>query len=182
MTNDAAKISGALTSGGALVVTNIGATALAAGDNFKLFNAASYSGSFSRVILPPLPAGLGWNTRALNTSGTLSVVVIAKLFIGSASISGNGFLFAGTGGVANANFHPLGTTNLTNPLDNWTRLLTNPFDNNGNFNFTNPFAPGAAQTFCDWNCHESKCSLAPQSRPNQLSKPHGVCILPAIIS
>jgi hypothetical protein len=39
LTNDAAKISGALTSGGALVVTNIGATALAAGDNFKLFNA-----------------------------------------------------------------------------------------------------------------------------------------------
>ena len=147
LTNDVANVSGALTLGGTLIVTNIGATALVAGDSFKLFNASSYSGTFSRVILPPLPAGLGWNTNALNTGGTLSVVVIAKPFIGSASISGNGFQFAGTGGVANANFYLLGTTNLAKSLNGWTRLLTNQFDNNGNFNFTNPLTPGAAQTF-----------------------------------
>jgi hypothetical protein len=80
-------------------------------------------------------------------NGTLSVVVIAKPVIGSASISGNGFMFTGTGGVANANFYLLGTTNLALPMGNWTRLVTNVFDSSGNFNFTNPFAPGAAQTF-----------------------------------
>jgi hypothetical protein len=33
------------------------------------------------------------------------------------------------------------------PLTNWTRLLTNQFDGNGNFNFTNPLDPGSAQSF-----------------------------------
>jgi autotransporter-associated beta strand protein len=138
LTNDVAKIFGALTNGGALIVTNIGVAALAAGDSFKLFNAGSYSGAFSKVILPPLPAGLGWNTNTLNTSGTLSVAVVTKPFVSSAVISANGFAFAGTGGVADASFYLLGTTNMAIPLTNWTRLLTNQFDSNGNFNFTNP--------------------------------------------
>lgn len=147
LTNDVAKIFGALTTGGTLIVTNISGIALAAGDSFKLFNAAGYSGSFNYLILSSLPAGLGWNTNSLNTNGTLSVVVIARPFIGSAAISGNGLVFGGTGGVANANFYLLGTTNLASPLNNWTRLLTNQFDNNGDFNFTNPVASGVAQTF-----------------------------------
>ena len=41
LTNDVAKISGALTNGGTLIVTNLGATPLAAGDSFKLFNATT---------------------------------------------------------------------------------------------------------------------------------------------
>ena len=71
LTNDSAIISGALTNGGTLIITNIGADALAAGDSFKLFNAASYSGAFASAVLPPLPAGLAWNTNSLNTNGTL---------------------------------------------------------------------------------------------------------------
>jgi len=147
LTNAVAKISSALTNGGVLIVTNIGAVALTNGDSLKLFNAASYSGAFAKVVLPSLPAGLGWNTNALNTAGTLSVVVVAKPFIGSTAISGNGFAFVGTGGVANANFYLLGTTNLAIPLTNWQRLLTNQFDNNGNFNFTNDLGTNTPQTF-----------------------------------
>jgi hypothetical protein len=74
LTNSVATIFGALTNGGTLIVTNIGTNALVAGDGFKLFNAASYSGAFANVVLPPLAAGLGWNTNSLNTSSTLSVV------------------------------------------------------------------------------------------------------------
>ncbi len=137
LTNDVANIFGALTNGGTLIVTNIGATALASGDSFKLFSAASYNGAFAKVILPSLPAGLAWNTNSLNTSGTLAVAVATKPFIASADISGDGFAFTGTGGVANANFYLLGSTNLSTPVTNWTCLLTNQFDGNGNFNFTN---------------------------------------------
>jgi autotransporter-associated beta strand protein len=147
LTNDVAKVFGALTNGGTLNVTNIGVTALAAGDSFKLFNATSYSGSFATVKLPPLPAGLGWNTNNLNIGGALSVVVTAKPVIGPFSIFGNAFVFAGTGGVANANFCLLGTTNLAGPLNNWTCLLTNQFDNSGNFNFTNALDPNWPQGF-----------------------------------
>jgi beta-galactosidase len=143
LTNDVAKIFSALTNGGTLIVTNIGVAALTNGDSFKLFNAVSYGGAFANVILPSLPAGLGWNTNALNTSGTLSVVIITKPVIGTVSISGGGLALAGTGGVANANFYLLGTTNLASPLTNWTRLFTNQFDGNGNFNFTNPLGANA---------------------------------------
>jgi hypothetical protein len=136
-----------LTNGGTLIVTHIGATALAAGDSFKLFNAASYSGAFAKVVLPPLPAGLGWNTNSLNTNGTLSVMVVAKPCIASAANSGNGFAFTGTGGVANVNFYLLGSTNLSTPVSNWTRLLTNQFDNGGNFSFTNALNPIWPQGF-----------------------------------
>jgi autotransporter-associated beta strand protein len=147
LTNDAAKVLGALTCGGTLIVTNSGATALAAGDSFKLFSAASYTGAFAKIILPPLPAGLGWNTNSLNTSGALSVVVTAKPFISSAGLAGNGFVFGGTGGVAGADFYLLGSTNLAAPLTNWARRLTNQFDGNGNFNFTNAFDPDSSPAF-----------------------------------
>ena len=135
LTNDVAKIFGPLTSGGTLIVTNIGATPLANGDTFKLFNAASYGGSFAKLILPALPAGLGWNTNTINTNGTLTVVIATKPVIGGIGISGGGLALSGTGGVANANYYLLGTTNLT--TTNWLRLRTNQFDNSGNFNFTN---------------------------------------------
>jgi hypothetical protein len=134
-------------SGGTLIVTNIGVVALAAGDSFKLFSAASFSAAFAKVILPPLPAGLGWNTNSLNTNGVLSVVVTTKPFISSAGMAGNGFVFGGTGGVAGANFYLLGSTNLAASLTNWTRRLTNQFDGNGNFNFTNAFDPNSSSTF-----------------------------------
>ena len=54
------------------------------------------------------------------------------------SIAGNGFVFTGTGGLANGNYYLLASTNLATPLANWTPLLTNQFDINGHFSFTNP--------------------------------------------
>jgi autotransporter-associated beta strand protein len=47
--------------GGSLLVTNISdprALALAAGDSFLLFSAASYAGAFTSLVLPALPGGL----------------------------------------------------------------------------------------------------------------------------
>ncbi len=138
LTNDAAKIFGALANGGTLIVTNIGGTSIAAGDSFKLFNAASYSGTFANVKLPTLTFGLAWNTNSLNTAGIISVVVNTTPVFGGLSVLGNNLVLSGTGGVGNANFILLGTTNLASP--NWTPLLTNQFDGSGNFIFTN--APG----------------------------------------
>ena len=137
LTNTAVNVTGTLAEGGTLVVTNIGASALTNGDSFKLFKAGTYSGAFSGFVLPSLPAGLGWNTNNLAASGVLSVVLTAKPVFASAAISGNKFAFTGTGGLASANFYLLGTTNLAALRTNWTRLLTNQFDNNGKFNFTN---------------------------------------------
>ena len=147
LTNDSVTVTGTLTNGGTLNITNIGAAAFANGDSFKLFNAASYSGVFANVVLPSLPVGLAWNTNSLNANGTVSVVVTARPVIGSILISANGLVFNGTGGVGNANFYLLGTTNLAMPLTNWTPQLTNQFDAVGHFNFTNGFDANAPQDF-----------------------------------
>jgi hypothetical protein len=114
-----------------------------------LFNAVSYAGAFTSIS-PPIPAaGLAWNTNALNTSGTLSLIVTASPHFGAISISGggNGLSLSGTGGVANANYYLLASTNLATPLTNWTPVLTNQFDNSGNFNFTNAMNTNAPQNF-----------------------------------
>jgi hypothetical protein len=61
---------------GALVLNNVGTTAYAPGDSFKLFNAGSYSGTFTTLV-PATPAlGLVWVTNTLTTSGTISVAVL----------------------------------------------------------------------------------------------------------
>jgi hypothetical protein len=71
-TNDQLIVTGTLTFGGTLVVTNLSGT-LAAGDRFQLFQAGSIAGSFSSSSLPTLSPGLAWNTSNLN-NGLLSVV------------------------------------------------------------------------------------------------------------
>jgi len=70
--NDQLVVSGALTYGGTLVVSNVSGT-FAAGDSFKLFQAGAIAGSFGSFSLPALSAGLGWNTANLN-SGVISVI------------------------------------------------------------------------------------------------------------
>jgi len=147
MDSTTVALNGTLNAGGTLIVTNAGGTALTAGDTFNLFNAASYSGSFASVTLPALATGLAWNTAALNASGTLSVVVASKPVFGNLSVTANGLNFSGTGGVAGATYYLLGSTNVTIPAGNWTRLLTNQFDGNGNFNFTNSVKTNTPQSF-----------------------------------
>jgi len=146
LTNDRAKVAGTLTFGGALAVAQLDGNALSAGDSFKLFDAATYSGTFRSVTLPPLPSGLEWNTNSLSTNGTISVV-FAPPVISSVLFSGNNFVFAGTNGVAGTNFYLLTSTNLSTPLSHWTRLLTNQFDGNGNFSVTNAVDANSPQDF-----------------------------------
>jgi rhamnogalacturonan endolyase len=146
LTNDTAQVSGALTAGGTLVVTNIGTVALTNGDSFKLFNAASYSSAFANIVLPGLPAGLAWNTNALNTNGTLSVVALTSPVISSIQTSGADLLIGGGGGTANWPYLVLMTTNLPG---NWTPVATNWFDASGNFSITltNAISAGPGQSF-----------------------------------
>ncbi len=72
LTNDQVQVTGTLNYGGSLLVSNLGPTALAVGDNFKLFAATSYGGAFSSIILPPLGSGLSW-TNKLAVDGSIEV-------------------------------------------------------------------------------------------------------------
>jgi autotransporter-associated beta strand protein len=145
-TNDIAKVLGGLTNGGTLIVSNAGETALAAGDSFKLFAANSYNGAFTGVNLPILPAGLAWNTNSLNSAGLVSVISIVPTFTAVMAV-GTNLVVRGSGGLPNGMYYVLTSTNIALPLSAWNRSLTNFYDSNGNFAFTNAVLPGIPQKF-----------------------------------
>jgi fibronectin type 3 domain-containing protein len=142
-TNGAVTVSGTLSAGGTLNVTNIGG-ALVNGDSFNLFNAANYSGAFAGFTLPPLTGNLVWNTNALAASGMLSVAAYLPPTIGQFTITGASLNFSGSGGIPGWTYYILAATNLP---ASWTPVMTNQFDAGGNFNFTNAYNPGSPQTF-----------------------------------
>lgn len=148
LTNDTARVLGNVALGGTLIVTNLSGT-LAVGDSFKLFDATSYSGSFTTVILPTLNAGLVW-TNQLSTTGIIAVLSTAPAnppVFSSTSLVGSGLTLSGSNGAPNASYYVLTSTNVTLPMTNWQRLLTNQFDDAGNFNFTNAINPLTPQLF-----------------------------------
>jgi hypothetical protein len=63
-TNDQINVAGTFTMAGPMTVTNLAGTLLL-GQTFRLFNAGTFSGHFSTITLPPLSAGLAWNTNNL---------------------------------------------------------------------------------------------------------------------
>ncbi|HXF09751.1 MAG TPA: hypothetical protein VN625_03125, partial [Desulfuromonadaceae bacterium] len=141
-TNDMVRVTGSLTYGGTLVVTNVSANGFSAGDSFKLFNAASYNGVFTNII-PAIPAlNLGWATNTL-TNGFLGVVArpTPRPKVGSVQWSGNNLVMTATNGTAGWPVRLLASTNAALPLTNWTVIASNLFDANGNLNITNAAGP-----------------------------------------
>jgi len=130
--SDQVSITGDLTLGGAL---NISATAGFGPGTYTLF---TYGGALSLGTLTfgTTPAGFIYT---LDTSVQGQVNLIVSLpEIGHLSATPNGFVMSGSGGVSNAVYYLLASTNLTQPLAGWTRVLTNQFDAAGNFSVTNP--------------------------------------------
>jgi len=145
LTNGAVNISGTLTEGGTLNATNVGSAAFAAGDTFKLFNAANYAGAFSSFVLPPLTGNLVWNTNALANSGSLSVVALTSPTITGIQFVGTNLVISGSGGTTNWSYFIEASTNLA-PAQ-WTPVATNQFNSAGGFSATIAIEPNQPQTF-----------------------------------
>ena len=73
LNQDRLVVAGELVQGGTLTVAASG-DALAAGDQFVLFTAASYAGGFTNLVLPELQPDLAWYTGNLAVDGSLSVI------------------------------------------------------------------------------------------------------------
>jgi hypothetical protein len=142
--NDEVQAGAGITYGGTLSLDNISGAALAAGNSFQIFSAASYAGSFSSITPATPGSGLVWNTSQLNI-GVLNVA--AAPGITSVKESAGNLIFSGSNGKPGGTFHVLTTTNLTTPLTNWVVLSTNSFNANGTFNVTNAVNPGTHQQF-----------------------------------
>jgi T5SS/PEP-CTERM-associated repeat protein len=146
LTNDQIGVTGTLTYGGTLTVTKLGPTALAAGDNFKLFDATSYAGTFTTLNLPPLNAGLTWTNKLL-VDGSIAVITGGQPGFASISLSGTNVIISGTNGTVGADYTVLTATNVALPLSNWVSIVTNQFNAGGGFSFTNGIPPGEPQRF-----------------------------------
>jgi len=144
-TNDVAIILGTLSQNGTLTVTDGGAGGFAAGDSFKLFNAGTISGAFTNFNLPALTGNLVWNTGAVKTSGTLSIVALTAPVVSSAKLSGTGLVISGSGGTVSWPYVVLTGTNLA--AGPWLPVATNQFDASGNFIFTNLITPNLPKAF-----------------------------------
>jgi autotransporter-associated beta strand protein len=144
-TNDVLRAS-SLEIGGTLQLANLTGD-LAAGDSFKLFDAAFYNGGFTSVTPATPGPGLSWDLSTLSSDGTLRIAGPQGPQIVASSLSGGNFNFNGTGGAPNGTYYVLSSTNVTTPVMNWTRILTNNFDVNGNFSVSTPVQPNTPQRF-----------------------------------
>jgi autotransporter-associated beta strand protein len=141
-TNNVVIVGGIFARNGMLVVSNAD-DPLQDGDIFHLFSAGNFTGQFGSVTLPALSPGLYWDTSTFAIDGTIRVIVQAPPVISDVGVVGGKVVLGGTGGVANAGFYLLASSNLTD----WKPVLTNQFDGSGNFNLTNSIDPTAPQNY-----------------------------------
>jgi autotransporter-associated beta strand protein len=142
--SDSVNVTGDLTFGGTLNITNLSGFGAGA---YTLF---TYGGqlSFGRVTLGNKPAGYNYSINT-GTPGQVKLVVTPATppNFGSLSLSGGSLIFSGGNGVPLGNYYVISSTNLAFPLTNWTRVATNQFDASGGFNFTNALDPNSPQSF-----------------------------------
>jgi hypothetical protein len=131
---------------------------LSPGVHFQLFSAAVPGlASVSLPLTNSLGSPYQWrNDLAVNGSITLTNVFVSNpttnANITKFSLFGTNLLVHGTNNnVPNTSFHyvVLRATNMTTPLGNWVPLVTNSFNANGTFDYTNPIVPGNPRQFID---------------------------------
>jgi len=145
-TNDTIQIAGPLAYDGVLTVVKVGATALAQGDSFHLFNATFYTNAFSGISLPPLNPGLNWTNRLL-VDGSIAVVNWTGPKLSGVGKSGTNLTFNVTDGVPGGAYELLTSTNIATPLTNWGVLDSGNFDWLGNQNISIPINPAIPRRF-----------------------------------
>jgi len=142
VTSDNLTVNGTLHYGGTLQLTNLSGT-LAPGQSFQLFSAGASDGAFAGIVPASPGNGLSWNTNSLS-SGILSV---GGLSITNFAVSGSSLTIEGLNGSAGGQYAVLASTNVALPVSQWTPIVTNTFDSNGDFSFTTNYNAAVPQQF-----------------------------------
>jgi len=144
--SDKVVVSGALTLGGALNVTNL------AGFGAGTYTLFTYGGALSGNLpaIGVMPSGCTGSVNT-NTPGQVKLVVQAipanpPVFSG-ATFAGGNLAMSGSGGTTNGTYYVLTSTNLSLPVAQWQFIATNQFDANGRFTVTNLVYTNAPQRF-----------------------------------
>ena len=142
--NDQIQAGTSIIYGGTLNLVNVSGAPYAVGNLFQVFNAASFTGSFTKITPATPGAGLAWSL----TGGFLNVVSApSQPVVNNVHASGGNFIFSGTGGTVNGTYSVLTTTNLATSLTNWTSVATNSYDSSGAFSVTNAISPNVPNQF-----------------------------------
>ena len=142
-TSDKLVVSNSLVLNGIFNVTN------AAGFGFGTYTVMTYGGTLSGAlpIVVGKPAGYSLIVNT-NTAGQIKLTVqtFVTPTISNAKIAGGKIIFSGKGST-NDFYYVLTSTNLALPLSQWTPVVTNQFDANGAYSFTNQVNSAARQNF-----------------------------------
>jgi PKD repeat protein len=83
-----------------------------------------------------------------NTTNVVdAVTVYAQPTLGSPVLSAGSLTFSGTGGIPNAQYRILTSTNVALPLAGWAPVATNTFAPDGSYSYTQSFLTNAASFF-----------------------------------
>ncbi|MGD0743650.1 MAG: immunoglobulin domain-containing protein [Verrucomicrobiota bacterium] len=124
-------------------------------DGTNLVDEGQISGSTSNVltIASAQPANSGvYTVIVTNIAGSVTssnaVLTVAQFSFANIVATGDGsFILSGAGGTNGGTYYVLTSTNLLTPLDSWTPIATNQFDNFGGFMFTNAMQTSVPQLF-----------------------------------
>lgn len=120
------------------------------GDLVMLFTHPG-SDSANTIYLDAVTAqtpGYGTDFRALSAtsfgaasgvgaSATIVQIVFTPTISQTIALVGTNVILSGTGGLSNATYRILTSTNLASPMSRWTPVATNVFDSSGSFRYTN---------------------------------------------
>jgi fibronectin-binding autotransporter adhesin len=140
--SDKVVVSGTLSSGGTLHLTSM--PGFGPG-TYILFTCGSLNGA--PPAIGTAPSGFNYSVNTNTPNQIRLVVVQIPPAIESVSSSGNGVTLGGSGGLSNATYYVLASTNLLLPASEWTRISTNTFDSNGAFSSTQVVDPALPHTY-----------------------------------
>lgn len=127
---------------GAFAATTGGGSDMSSAITYFMIESAAVTGPVFWV--DEVRIGTTW-ADVTPTSGTVAPSPMPV--ITQAMLSGQGMILRGTNGPASSTYQVLTSSSLTMPLSNWPSVAAHSFDAVGNFDSTNPVAPGSSQQF-----------------------------------
>ncbi len=102
----------------------------------------------------PVPATLhldemrvGTNWADVTPTGSIVAPPTGQPYVTQAFLGAGGLVLRGTNGTPGGPYHVLTAPNATTPMVQWAAIATNAFDNQGDFDCTNPVVPADVRRF-----------------------------------